>query len=179
MTAAASTVFVRWCGKPLQGTLRGHAFPDGTPCMRRMLSVEIPVQGVKILAAFTPEHIYDTAEKAGGSVSEAQQPAPEASTEVTGTSLPFAQAFSLGLARSKYKAFMQSHWDHDRNRLRTDCLQEFMRLFDNRMIEEARAKGFTIKETPPPPRPALSRSRPAVLPQEKKKQPQVKQLSLF
>lgn len=167
-------VYVRWYGKTIPGTVKGQAFPAGTPCMQRMLSVEIPVQGVAVLTAFMPEHIYDTAEKAGGKVFEPQQvknDTYEVKTDAPKEKLTFEQAFRLGLARKKYKDFLQAHWDHERNHLKTAYLQEAMQLFNDMKREEL--KSTTPKATVP-----CASPQGKDLKQPKKKQ-QIEQLSLF
>ena len=107
MRTEGETVFVRWYGKVLQGIVVRE---NG---MMGMTAVLIPLQGQHVTALFTPGHVYDTADEAGNSKS-----VPKSAESVP----KYAET-------SMCDAFKESHWDNERNHLRTDSLDEFYFLW--------------------------------------------------
>ena len=168
--ATDSTVFVRWYGKTVQGKAKGQAFPGGTPLMQRMLLVEIPVQGVNVLTAFLPAHVYDSTQQA--SDTHPQTPShplshpsfvhssgckPESSEPPSPTSFvnsPGCEPGSEAALRQRYRDFFAAHWDHQRNHLKVEYLQESMRLLHELEREELKARGLTAYKIPSFPKPA-------------------------
>lgn len=107
MRTEGQTVFVPWYGKMLQGNVVRENDMMG------MTAVRIPLQGQHPIALFTPGHVYDTEEAAG--ISESVPKYSENVPKVSETSM--------------CDAFKESHWDNERNHLRTDSLDEFYFLW--------------------------------------------------
>lgn len=155
-----STVYVRWYGKTVQGKAKGQAFPNGTPLMQRMLLVEIPVQSVNVLTAFLPAHIYDSAQQASDNPPQTPSHSPHPSfVHSPGcepvSSIPASppslycesgSAIPLSTLRQRYRDFLAAHWDHQRNHLKVEYLQESMRLLHELEREELKAKGLTYSQ---------------------------------
>lgn len=111
-------VFVPWNGKMLQGSLISENYMMG------MAAVRIPLQGCHPIALFAPGHVYRTPQEAGLGNSPQISPNPPKVSEAT-----------------KCEAFKKSHWDHERNHLMIDALNEFYSLWKME---------HTPSETPPP-----------------------------
>lgn len=107
-------MFVRWYGKVLQGIVVRENDMMG------MTAVLIPLQGQHVTALFTPGHVYDTADEAGNSKS-----VPKSAESVPKS----AESVPKYAETSMCDAFKESHWDNERNHLRTDSLDEFYFLW--------------------------------------------------
>lgn len=126
MNNPGETVYVRWYGNILQGTV----VPNTTPAdqlLGRMVAVTIPIQGTTATALFMPAHVYETAELASGNSPQISpnSPYPEPSS-------PAASEVSdaaLEAHRKRYRDFMATHWDHEHNHLHVDFLEEGYQLF--------------------------------------------------
>lgn len=192
MTAPSpgSTVYVRWYGK----TLQGEVVPDDhrNPLFRSMLHVRIPVQGTPVIAVFAPAHVYDSPPSPLSSVGCAHsatppqhRPAPSCkNTVATGPDTPPSfTAADYDAHMRRYRQFLADHWDHDRNHLRTDALEESYQLFrQGVVIRQQLAKAAKAPATQAPPVatvPAASPAGPApkTLPRPRPKPPVPKQLS--
>lgn len=114
MRAEGETVFVRWYQKVLQGIVVRENDMMG------MTAVLIPLQGQHVTALFTPGHVYDTADEAGNSKS-----VPKSAESVPKS----AESVPKYAETSMCDAFKESHWDNERNHLRTDSLDEFYFLW--------------------------------------------------
>lgn len=146
MIPQESPVFVPWNGKMLQGSLISENYMMG------MTAVRIPLQGCHPIALFAPGHVYRTPQEAGLGNSPKISPNPPKVSEPT-----------------KCEAFKKSHWDHERNHLMIDALDEFYSLWK---MEN------TPSETPPPsPQAAALQLQKAPTPPQKPIIPI--QLSLF
>lgn len=114
MRTEGQTVYVLWYGKVLQGNVVRENDMMG------MTAVKIPLQGQQPIALFTPGHVYDTADDAENSksVPKIAKSVPEIEESVPKVS-----------ETSMCDAFKESHWDNERNHLRTDSLDEFYFLW--------------------------------------------------
>lgn len=124
MIPQESPVFVPWNGKILQGSLISENYMMG------MAAVRIPLQGCHPIALFAPGHVYRTPQEAGiaESVPKVEENVPKVSKA------------------TKCEAFKKSHWDHERNHLMIDALDEFYSLWK----AEHTPSGDHEKPVPPP-----------------------------
>lgn len=105
------TVYVRWYDKVLEGELlEGETMG--------MKQVRIPIDGHHPVALFTPEHVYDSADKISEKPHEISR----------SDSFTCHQEPDMSLLR-----FKEEHWDHERNHLRTDYLNQFYQLWRDNM----------------------------------------------
>lgn len=121
MRTEGQTVFVPWYGKVLQGNVVRENDMMG------MTAVRIPLQGQHPIALFTPGHVYDTADDAENSksVPKIAKSVPEIEENVP----KYAESVPKVSETSMCDAFKESHWDNERNHLRTDSLDEFYFLW--------------------------------------------------
>ena len=119
-------VYVRWYGNILQGELL-----DGE-CMG-MKQVRIPLDGHHPIALFMPGHVYDSPEQVTEKSSinfpksaEISPKAPIISKEESKISL---KDILPADDREMIEAFKHDNWDHERNHLRIDKLDEFYKLW--------------------------------------------------
>lgn len=155
------TVYVRWYGNVVQGELL-----DGE-CMG-MKQVRIPLDGHHPIALFTPDHVYDSPEQVTEKSSiNCQDPTgiprksqifvpvkPENTyidkyIEVwkkESNRMILSSDISLDDNREMVEAFKRDNWDHERNHLRIDKLDEFYKLW--RMV--VTPFGFVEAETAKP-----------------------------
>lgn len=120
---AGTTVYVRWYGKLLLGTVVNDHDLMG------MVAVRIPLQGGHPVALYTPEHVYASAEEVQrtGDTIQHQEPAatvPDGCPSGDPPTIPDSSG-----AWQTLQQFKQEHWDAERNRLRTDALSDFYRLW--------------------------------------------------
>lgn len=132
------TVYVRWYGNILQGELL-----DGE-CMG-MKQVRIPLDGHHPIALFTPGHVYDTVEKMQEAAKEVYSyqknfPKPEDIIHPD-LHMPYPADDYI-----KLEQFKRDNWDHERNHLRIDKLDEFYKLWRLAIIPF----GFVEAETAKP-----------------------------
>lgn len=128
-----TTVYVRWYGQLLQGTVVNDHDLMG------MVAVRIPLQGGHPVALYTPEHVYASAEEAQriGYTLQHQEPAatvPDGCPSgdpptVSDHPRPSPTIPNPSDAWQAIQQFKQEHWDAVRNRLRTDALSDFYRLW--------------------------------------------------
>lgn len=121
MRTEGQTVYVLWYGKVLQGNVVRENDMMG------MTAVRIPLQGQHPIALFTPGHVYDTADEAvnSKSVPKIAQNVPKMEENVP----KYAENVPKYSETSQCEAFKKSHWDNERNHLRTDSLDEFYSLW--------------------------------------------------
>lgn len=121
MRTEGQTVFVPWYGKVLQGNVVRENDMMG------MTAVRIPLQGQNPIALFTPGHVYDTADDAeiSKSVPKIAKSVPEIEESVP----KYSENVPKVSETSMCDAFKESHWDNERNHLRTDSLDEFYSLW--------------------------------------------------
>lgn len=111
-------VCVSWYGR----TIQGEMVPDdtGNPLFADMLHVRITIQGTPAIAVFHPSSVMPAGEKAAQTAAVAEQQAAPPTEH--------HEQEPDGL-RARCRQFKNEHWDNERNRLRTDALGEFYRLF--------------------------------------------------
>lgn len=141
-------VYVRWYGNVVQGELI-----DGE-CMG-MKQVRIPLDGHHPIALFTPGHVYDSPEK----IAEKSSINPRKSAEISEKApiiakngpvvSPKPEMFSPKDILSAddlemIEAFKRDNWDHERNHLRIDKIDEFYWLWREAMTPS----GFVEAEAP-------------------------------
>ena len=121
MRTEGQMVFVPWYGKVLQGNVVRENDMMG------MTAVRIPLQGQHPIALFTPGHVYDTADDAeiSKSVPKIAKSVPEIEESVP----KYSENVPKVSETSMCDAFKESHWDNERNHLRTDSLDEFYFLW--------------------------------------------------
>ena len=135
MRTEGQAVYVLWYGKVLQGNVVRENDMMG------MTAVRIPLQGQHPIALFTPGHVYDTADdaeisksvqkiaksvpKIAKSVPEIEESVPEIEESVP----KYSENVPKVSETSMCDAFKESHWDNERNHLRTDSLDEFYFLW--------------------------------------------------
>lgn len=121
MRTEGQMVFVPWYGKMLQGNVVRENDMMG------MTAVRIPLQGQHPIALFTPGHVYDTADDAeiSKSVPKIAKSVPEIEESVP----KYSENVPKVSETSMCDAFKESHWDNERNHLRTDSLDEFYFLW--------------------------------------------------
>ena len=107
-------VYVRWYGKVLQGELLDGEYLG-------MKQVRIPLDGVRPVALFAPEHIYDTADCVGETTLAIEpQGTLEPAGDVAGTVVE---------AEGPVKMFVRDNWDETHQCVRVDKLEEFYQLW--------------------------------------------------
>ena len=131
-----STVYVRWYGKVLEGELI-----DGEPM--GMKQVRIPLDGHHPIALFTSGHVYQTeAEAFEGHKEFVPDEAKKKKFEVKVDQISGnSPIISLN---DPIKTFKHDNWDHERNHLRTDKLDEFYQLWRKVMVPH----GYVVAEAP-------------------------------
>lgn len=177
--APGSTVYVSWYGKTLQGVI----VPDDTnnPLFASMLHVRVPIQGTPVIAVFTPSHVHTSPDSIPSpdivtSSSSVHPPLSSigcASSATPSVPSPSWSTPSLDAHRARYRQFLADHWDHSRNRLRTDAIDAFYTIFREGVALRRRHLN-TPSSTPP--RPPVSYT--AAPPQSTKKHNPPLQLSL-
>ena len=129
------TVYVRWYGKVLEGELlEGESMG--------MKQVRILLDGHHPVALFTPEHVYDSADKISASAPKITEKPREISRSesfdycqerinqalLEADPLDFV-AVEVPEPAMNMLRFKKEHWDHERNHLRTDSLDQFYKLW--------------------------------------------------
>ena len=191
-----NTVYVRWYGNVVQGELL-----DGETM--GMKHVRIPLDGHHPVALFTPQHIYDSPEQVSEKSSinvaksvEISQNPPKIATEQPKVPTEIATKDILPADdRQMIEAFKQANWDHERNHLRIDKLDDFYHLWRMVMTPFGFVEPVPQSETPQqailpalppePPKRIVSDAKMEEIKQELKKSLEPKktvkvvQLSLF
>ena len=112
-------VYVRWYGKVLEGEML-----DGE--LMGMKQVRIPLDGRHPVALFTPGHVYDTEAEALACGSPQTKPVKQ---EIQAESRQHIDDIMPAYDRLGIEAFKEAYWDHERNHLRIDKLDEFYKLW--------------------------------------------------
>ena len=126
-------VYVRWYKNVVEGELL-----DGE--WQGMKQVRIPLDGCHPVALFAPEHVYQTEDEARDckyhkNVEERSCGGPRKSTSITEPHKPQPKSSTLPQVDLDNEALLvwvrykHEHWDQEHNHLRTDCLDEFYRLW--------------------------------------------------
>lgn len=116
-------VYVRWYKNVVEGELLDEEWQG-------MKQVRIPLDGCHPVALFAPEHVYQTEEEARAGephkkMEEENCGGPRKSTSIPEPHKPVAATIDdLNIVR-----FKEEHWDHERNHLRIDCLDEYYNLY--------------------------------------------------
>ena len=119
------TVFVRWYGNILEGELLEGEYLG-------MKQVRIPLDGHKPIALYTPEHVYQfMAEALAGH--EEFTPAEVKNKKFEVTIDPQPDVLPAD-DRQSIEAFKQANWDHKRNHIQIDKLEEFYQLWRMYMV---------------------------------------------
>lgn len=118
-------VYVRWYGEVLEGELLDGEYLG-------MKQVDIPLDGHKPTALFTPGHVYNTLTEALAgheefAPAEAKNKTFEAIVEPQHDVLPADD-------RQSIEAFKKANWDPERNHIRIDKLEEFYQLWRMYMV---------------------------------------------
>lgn len=145
------TVYVRWYGKVLEGELL-----DGE--VMGMKQVRIPLDGHHPIALFTPDHVYETTGDmlAAENLSKDQQELIETSNNEIKEALLNTKPEDYLPAddRQSIEAFKQANWDHERNHLRIDKLDEFYWLWRMYMVPFGYVEAEAVHESCTPKEPA-------------------------
>ena len=130
------SVYVRWYGRVLNGELQDGEYIG-------MKQVKIPLDGRNPIALFTPGHVYQTeAEAFAGH--EVFDPA-EAKNKKFEVNVDQIMGNSPIISHNDpIKEFKLDNWDHERNHLRTDKLDEFYQLWRKVMVPP----GYVEAEAP-------------------------------
>lgn len=138
------TVFVRWYGKVLEGDML-----DGE--WMGMKQVRIPLDGHYPVALFTPQHVYESADHPDLIAFDTRT---ARLTEVAYWKETEQKSFEVKVSppldilpshdRKVLELYKTSNWDHERNHLRVDKLDEFYRLWRETMTPD----GFVDAKTP-------------------------------
>lgn len=121
-------VYVRWYGNMLEGEVVENRRTDQ---LADMVAVRIPIQGVHATALFTPGHVYtsmDEASQQAALIPQQRQVIPEKGRVIDQERQVIA-AKAPSEAWMSIQQFKQDHWDHERNHLRIDALDEFYQLW--------------------------------------------------
>lgn len=126
------TVYVRWYGNVLEGELlEGESMG--------MKQVRIPLDGHHPVALFTPKHVYDSADKISEKPREisrsesfdyCQERINQALLEADPLDFVAVEVPDPVMNMLRFK---EEHWDHERNHLRTDSLDQFYHLWREAM----------------------------------------------
>lgn len=130
------TVYVRWYGEILEGELI-----DGESM--GMKQVRIPLDGHHPIALFTSRHVYQTeAEAFAGHEEFDPVEAKNKQFEVKVDQI--SGNFPIISTNDPIKEFKRDNWNHERNHLRTDKLDEFYQLWRKIMVPT----GYVEAEAP-------------------------------
>ena len=120
------TVYVRWYGNVVQGELL-----DGE-CMG-MNQVRIPLDGHHPIALFTSDHVYESpeqvTEKSSINFPKSAEISKKAPIIVKEELIISSKDILSADDREIIEAFKRDNWDHERNHLRIDKLNEFYKLW--------------------------------------------------
>lgn len=143
MIDVGSQVYVRWYGSVLQG----EVVPNSTPNDRllgSMVAVRIPLQGSQAIALFTPGHVYTSVDQMQQVAKQTYSypvhfPKPE---EIVHPEPQVNVGATIGAAiyRQRYEKFKQEHWNHERNHMQVEYLEEGYQLYRAMIDEEIKAK---------------------------------------
>lgn len=143
-------VYVEWYGQVLQGEVVEN---DCTGRLSDMVAVRIPLMGCHPVALFTQQSVYDSPEQAKGKSSaklpEAVRQSGDGAKSQTVTppiapaGTPAADDRPVSEAWKRLQQFKASHWDHERNHLLVDALEEFYAIW---RASVAARYGITVGE---------------------------------
>lgn len=139
------TVYVRWYGKVVEGKLLEGEYLG-------MKQVQIPLDGRKVVALFTPQHVYQDAADAIAVSPTVETPIQRV---ILSTEYPRSDFFQKEYLQAKesisdvmpaddremLEKFKRDNWDTERGHLRIDKLDEFYQLW--RMVMTP----FGLRET--------------------------------
>ena len=108
------TVYVRWYGSVVEGKLLDGEYLG-------MKQVQIPLDGRKPTALFTPNHIYQSA-------AEAMAVSPTVETPIQRI-IPSTETPSGDFFYKQIQEFKESRWDHEHNHLQVEALDEFYEIW--------------------------------------------------
>lgn len=143
------TVFVRWYGKVLEGDML-----DGE--WMGMKQVRIPLDGHYPVALFTPQHVYESADHPDLMAFDTRSTRKE-SFEVK---MSPPSDILPSHDRKVLELFKASNWDHERNHLRVDKLDEFYRLWREAMTPDGFVEADTSKKLSEEPSGEISKEHP-------------------
>lgn len=114
-------VYVRWYGKVVEGKLL-----DGE--LLGMKPVQISLDGRKVVALFTPQHVY---EKAADVMAVSPTVNVSIQRVIPSTEKPSGNFFQQQYlqAKERLEEFKRDNWDAEKNHLRIDKLDEYYELW--------------------------------------------------
>ena len=168
------SVFVRWYGSVLEGSVEDNTTKDGP--LAGMVAVRIPLMGMYPVALFCPQHVYETEAQAAEGIRQQpvkrDVPVPPAMEHTADAVVkPVSDAWS------QLQQFKRAHWDEQRNHLQTDALDEFYQMWregvrQRRATKQTTGQGATEMI-------ATTSSQGGVPLAQRRKKPVIVQLSLF
>ena len=117
------SVFVRWYGSILQGDVVEN---QEKGILSGMVAVRIQVQGMTATALFAPSHVYASAEEIKGNFPIISSDSPiisENPREITRNDA------KISIGDMNILKFKEENWDHQRNHLRIDALDQFYEMW--------------------------------------------------
>ena len=117
------SVFVRWYNSILQGEVVEN---QEKGILSGMVAVRIQVQGMTATALFAPSHVYASADEIKGNSPKISPDSPKISEKPRDISRNDAKNSIGDLNLLKFK---EDNWDHQRNHLRIDALDQFYQLW--------------------------------------------------
>ena len=117
------TVYVRWYGKVVEGTVVNEHDKFG------MVAVSIPIQGVHSVALFHPDHVYNNVQAASYGANNkivTQEKYEELKDQVREK---LSQPAALDEEYEKLQKFLEQHWNHERNMLEFDYWLVYDQMF--------------------------------------------------
>ena len=152
-----STVYVRWYGQVLQGEVMENK-EEGL--LAGMVAVRIQIQGMHATALFTPEHVYDSPEQIAENSSinspklaKVSQNPQEISQnqQILANNVSVYQTVDTCIRLQRIENFKAENWNHERNHLRTDKLDEFYQLWRTVMRPSSYVEAETVPQNRTPP----------------------------
>lgn len=157
-------VFVNWYGHVCAGTVldkqkanfSGETWKDWIA-----ISIQVPasdgkpiVAGCHNICACHKKHVYDTSEAAATAWREfqirSQRTKPEPAAPVEATLEPATQPDGEEWL-AEYRAFLKAHWNHERNHVQIEYIDEAMQLFRAAAIRHTGYHEATPEPVPVPP----------------------------
>lgn len=157
-------VFVNWYGHVCAGTVldkqkanfSGEIWKDWIA-----ISIQVPasdgkpiVAGCHNICACHKKHVYDTSEAAATAWREfqirSQRTKPEPAAPVEATLEPATQPDGEEWL-AEYRAFLKAHWNHERNHVQIEYIDEAMQLFRAAAIRHTGYHEATPEPVPVPP----------------------------
>lgn len=130
------SVYVRWYGRVLKGELQDGEYIG-------LKQVKIPLDGLNPIALFTSGHVYQTEAKAFAGHEEFD-PAEAKNKKFEVKVVQISENSPIISPNDPIKMFKLNNWDHERNHLRTDKLDEFYQLWRKVMVPS----GYVEDEAP-------------------------------